>query len=68
MGDPAGRYGTRRACDRCGGTFELSPHAPGWVATTTRRPAWVCPACCRATGMQPGHAMPSGAVTLKPLS
>jgi hypothetical protein len=50
MVDPAGRYGAQRRCDRCGRTFALSAHSPGWVATTKPRPAWVCPQCCRETG------------------
>jgi hypothetical protein len=58
MTGPAARYGSRRACDRCGGTFTLDAHKPGWVATTKPRPAWVCPQCCRDTGMQPGDPTP----------
>jgi hypothetical protein len=58
MGDEAGRYGALRRCDRCGKTHPLSSQAPGWVATTEPRPAWVCPECCRATGMEPGDPLP----------
>jgi hypothetical protein len=58
IADPAGRYGARRQCDHCGGTFTLSPHTPGWVATSKPHPAWVCPDCARGTGMQPGDPIP----------
>jgi hypothetical protein len=40
-------------------TYARAEMCVGWVATRRPRPAWVCPACCRETGMVPGQAMPS---------
>jgi hypothetical protein len=35
------------------------PLGIGWVATMTPFAAWVCPACARETGMEPGDPIPT---------
>jgi hypothetical protein len=47
-----------RVCGRCAAIVR-PPLGVGWVATTDPFPAWVCPACARAMGMQPGDRIPA---------
>jgi hypothetical protein len=47
-----------RAWLLCGTTYRRAHLGVGWVATRRPRPAWVCPACCRETGMVPGQPVP----------
>jgi hypothetical protein len=55
---PSRQLTGERICGRCAAMFS-PPLAVGWVATTDPFPAWVCLACTRETGMEPGDPIPT---------